>query len=155
MMAFEKVFFSTTYGGETVSLAAAKATLDVLDREPVIEHIWRLGARLRAGIESAAAEWKIPLKLGGNPPRSGLVFLGADGKESFPLKTLFMQETVKRGILFGGPVFITYSHTDEDIDVTIGAVTEAFRIMAGALAAGDVAPFLEGEVIGVVFRQRN
>jgi glutamate-1-semialdehyde aminotransferase len=155
MMAFEKVFFSTTYGGETMSLAAARATLDVLDREPVIEHIWRQGERLRTGIQKAAAEWKIPLKLSGNPPRSGLVFQDGDGNESFELKTLFMQETVKRGVLFGGPVFITYSHSDQDIERTLDAVAEAFRVMRQALDAGEVAPFLEGEVVGVVFRQRN
>jgi len=66
-----------------------------------------------------------------------------------------MQETVKRGILFGGPIFTTYSHTDEDIDRTLDAVAEAFRVMRQALDAGAVAPFLEGEVIGVVFRQRG
>lgn len=155
MMAFETVFFSTTYGGETLSLAAAKATMDVLDSEPVIDHIWRQGRRLRAGILDAAGEWKIPLKLGGNPPRSGVTFQGEDGKDSFELKTLFMQETVKRGILFGGPIFMTYSHTDEDIDRTLDAVSEAFRVMRQALDAGAVAPFLEGEVVGVVFRQRD
>ena len=154
MMAFEKVFFSTTFGGDTVALAAARATLDVLDSEPVIEHIWRQGAKLRAGIEGAAAEWKIPLKLGGNPPRSGFVFQDNGGKESSELKTLFLQETVKRGILFGGPVFITYSHSDEDIARTIGASAEAFRVMLQALDSGSVGPFLEGEVVGVVFRQR-
>ena len=155
MMAFERVFFSTTYGGETISLAAARATMDVLDSEPVIEHIWRQGESLRTGIQKAAAEWKIPLKLGGNPPRSGLVFQDGDGNESFELKTLFMQETVKRGVLFGGPVFTTYSHSDQDIDHTLQAVTEAFRVMRDALDAGAVAPFLQGEVVGVVFRQRN
>ena len=155
MMAFEKAFFSTTFGGETVSLAAARATMNVLDREPVIEHLWRLGGRLRQGIEKAAEESKIPVKLNGNPPRSGLVFQNADGKESYELKTLFMQETVKRGILFGGPVFITYSHNDQDIDRTLDAVAEAFRVMRQALDAGAVAPFLEGEIVGTVFRPRN
>ena len=41
MDAFEEVFFSGTHGGETLSLAAARATLDVLSTEPVYEHLWR------------------------------------------------------------------------------------------------------------------
>ncbi len=44
MRAFEEVFFSMTYGGETVSLAAALATLEVLSTEPALEHIWARGA---------------------------------------------------------------------------------------------------------------
>jgi glutamate-1-semialdehyde aminotransferase/spore coat polysaccharide biosynthesis protein SpsF (cytidylyltransferase family) len=155
MMAFENVFFSTTYGGETVALAAARATLDTLDQEPVIDHIWRLGAALREGILRAATESQIPLTLGGNPPRSGLVFQDGEGRESSELKTLFMQETVKRGVLFGGPVFISYSHSDADIRHTIDAVAEAFRVMRRAIDGGSVGVFLEGEVAGTVFRPRS
>ena len=155
MMAFEKVFFSTTYGGETIALAAARATLEALEREPVIEHIWRQGRALRRGIEDAAREWHIPLRLGGNPPRSGLVFEDGDGRESSELRTLFMQETVKRGVLFGGPVFISYSHSDADIRHTVDVVTDAFRIMRRALDDGSVGTLLEGESVGTVFRPRD
>jgi glutamate-1-semialdehyde aminotransferase len=155
MQSFEQVFFSTTYGGETASLAAARATLDVLRREPVIEHIWSLGARLRAGIERGAAEWRIPLKLHGNPPRSSFTFLDEQGKESFDLKSLFMQETVRRGVLFGGPVFVTWSHTEADIDRTVDACAAAFGVMRRALDAGSVRAALEGEPVGVVFRSRE
>ena len=50
MRAFDEIFFSMTYSGETVSLAAARATLDVLRSEPVLEQIWETGRRLRAGL---------------------------------------------------------------------------------------------------------
>jgi glutamate-1-semialdehyde aminotransferase len=155
MKIFEKVFFSTTYGGETVSLAAARATLDVLRDQPVIEHIWTLGARLREGILRAAEEWNIPLKLPGNAPRSGFTFLDEAGKESFEIKSLFMQETVRRGILFGGPVFVTWGHTARDIQRTVDACAEAFQVLARARDQGSVRALLEGDPVGVVFRSRN
>ncbi len=53
MDALSDVFFSGTHGGETLSLAAARATLDVLVREPVHDHLWRLGRRLQAGVGAA------------------------------------------------------------------------------------------------------
>lgn len=155
MEVFDRVFFSTTYGGETMALAAARATLDVLQREPVIEHIWTVGRNLREGLERAAAESNIPLRLVGNAPRSGFVFLDEAGNESAELRTLFLQETVKRGVLFGGPVFVTWSHTEEDVRRTVEASAEAFRLIRRALDAGSVASFLEGEVVGTVFRPRS
>ncbi|HYB24017.1 MAG TPA: aminotransferase class III-fold pyridoxal phosphate-dependent enzyme, partial [Solirubrobacteraceae bacterium] len=92
MQAFEQVFFSMTYAGETVALAAALATLETLRREPVIEHIWARGEQLRAGIRQLAAGTSFDVHLGGNPPRSGLVFGDRDGLASPPLRGLFLQE---------------------------------------------------------------
>ena len=45
----ENVFFSGTFGGETLSLAAAIATIDKMRREPVIERLWQTGQTLSAG----------------------------------------------------------------------------------------------------------
>jgi len=71
------------------------------------------------------------------------------------LKSIFLQETVKRGVLFGGPVFTTFSHGTEEIRKTIDASTEAFKVLKAAAECADPASFLEGEPVGVVFRQRN
>jgi glutamate-1-semialdehyde 2,1-aminomutase len=91
----------------------------------------------------------------GNAPRSGIAFLDEKGQESYELKSLFMQETVRRGILFGGPVFVTWAHSEQDINRTVDACEAAFRVLRKALEAGSVKPFLQGEVVGVVFRPRN
>lgn len=85
MRAFEEIFFSMTYAGETVLLAAAKATLEVLRCEPVIEHLWARGGELREGLRRLAAEVSFGVELAGNPPRSALSFsgqpTGSDGEE--------------------------------------------------------------------------
>ena len=149
MRAFEEVFFSMTYSGETVSLAAARATLGVLRSEPVIEHIWARGRELREGIERLAAGVSFAVELAGNPPRSALAF-GADA--DMLLRGLFLQECHRHGVLFGGPMFPTYSHTPRDIAHTLDAVEAAFARMETAFAAGDVESHLEGRAPGVVFR---
>ena len=51
MHLMEDVFFSGTFGGETLSLAAAIATIDKIEREGVIDHLWATGGEL---IESGA-----------------------------------------------------------------------------------------------------
>jgi glutamate-1-semialdehyde 2,1-aminomutase/spore coat polysaccharide biosynthesis protein SpsF len=170
MKAFAEVFFSMTYAGETVSLAAAKATLGVLREEPVVEHIWTRGRELRAGLERLAEHTSFTVKLAGNPPRSALSFgeperepLGAEvaasekvgADPSILLRGLFLQECHRQGVLFGGPTFTTYSHTPEDIAHTLAAVQAAFERMEQAYLAGDVEGHLEGQAPGVVFRSHH
>ena len=154
MSAFERIFFSTTYGGETVSLAAARATIDVMRSEPVLAQIWDVGESLRCGIEELVAGVGFDVMLGGNPPRSALTFL-VDGEPNFELRGIFLQETHKRGVLFGGPIFTTYSHDAEDVGNTLAAVEAAFARMDRAVASGDLDAHLEGTAPGAVFRRHT
>ncbi|MBI1911711.1 MAG: aminotransferase class III-fold pyridoxal phosphate-dependent enzyme [Deltaproteobacteria bacterium] len=155
MNELNEVFFSMTYSGDTVGLAAAKATIEELLNKPVIEHIWEMGEKLHKGINDFATSEGVNFKIFGKPPRGGISVKNAKGEDDLLLKSVFMQETVKRGILYGGPVFINYSHSLEDIEKTIKASCEAIEVLKGAIESGDPAGVLEGEPVGVVFRQRN
>jgi glutamate-1-semialdehyde aminotransferase len=155
MAAFEEVFFSMTYSGETVSLAAARATLEVLRSEPVIEHIWARGAELREGIRRLAGEVGFGVDLAGNPPRSALGFRDCEGLPSSLLRGLFLQECHKAGALFGGPIFITYSHSEADIARTLEVVELAFARMDDACRGGEVEARMEGRPPDVVFRSHD
>lgn len=155
MRELEEVFFSMTYSGDTIGLSAAKATINILMNEPVLDYIWKKGEKLHAGMRERAADLKIPFEISGQPVRAGMTFRDNMGKESLDLKSLFLQETIKRGILFGGPVFITYSHTDEDIEKTLDAFTHAMKSLRKALDVDSVDPFMEGEKVKVIFRKRD
>jgi hypothetical protein len=120
----------------------------------VIEHIWRIGEELRRGIQELSRGVSFGVELGGNPPRSGLTF-SMDGEPSFALRGLFLQETHKRGVLFGGPIFPTYSHDDDDVRATLAAVEAAFERMETAYVSGDLESHLEGVPPGVVFRSHT
>jgi glutamate-1-semialdehyde aminotransferase len=155
MRAFEEIFFSMTFGGETPSMAAAIATLETLRREPVIEHIWARGAELRTGVERLAADVSFGVEMTGNPPRSGLGFRDSDGQPSSLLRGLFLQECHRRGVLFGGPIFTTYSHSADDVARTLETIQAAFACMETAHRRGDVHAHLDGCPPGVVFRTYN
>ncbi|MFQ5638719.1 MAG: aminotransferase class III-fold pyridoxal phosphate-dependent enzyme [bacterium] len=152
MRELENVFFSMTYGGETVSLRAAMATITEIRENQVIERIWETGRWLRSGLEHLIRELGVNAALDGNPPRSGLTFYDRDGKPSLLLKSLFLQETVKRGVLFGGPIFVTYSHTTEDIEKTLVACEAAFKRIKQAVEENAVKKYLEGEPMSTVFK---
>jgi len=155
MKSLDEVFFSMTFSGDTTGLAAAMATIKTIMEEPVIEHIWEKGAQLHRGLKRAAKEWGLDVEISGRPPRAGLTFRNYMGDIDPLMRSLFLQETVKRGVLFGGPLFISYSHSDEDINKTIDVSYEAFCKVRSAFESASPASFLEGKVVGEVFRSRR
>ncbi len=78
-----------------------------------------------------------------------------EDRPSTALRGLFLQECHRRGVLFGGPIFTTYSHSEADIARTLEAVEAAFARMEAAHARGDVEAELEGRAPGVVFRSHR
>ncbi len=155
MKELNEIFFSLTFSGETLAMAAALATINEIRTRNVIPYIWEKGRKLRGELNRAAQEAGVDLLIPGNPPRSGFVFRDNSGQESLDLKSLFLQETVKQGILFGGPVYISFSHTDGDIEKTVEASFEALRIVGKAIGEGNVDKYMEGKKIGTVYRSRE
>jgi glutamate-1-semialdehyde aminotransferase len=149
----EEVFFSTTFGGEVLSLAAAMAVLDEMQEQPVVAHIWKQGQRLQDGFNRMAAEKGVAGCFTGFPPRMFPVFKDAQGAVSKLHKSLFWQETVKRGILFGNAQMISFSHTDDDITRTLSACDEALDFVKEADASGEPERFLEGTLPTDIFRK--
>jgi glutamate-1-semialdehyde aminotransferase len=152
---YEKVFLiSTTHGGETHALAAAIATIDVFQQENVFEHNQKIGNLLLAKVE------ELLKKIGMNQyvdiiPCSWLPtfnFRDQDYKISSAFRTLIMQEMFGEGVFFQGYLCPTLSHTPEDIDKIIGALTVSLEVYKRALNEG-VEKYLVGPEVKSVFRK--
>ncbi len=139
-----KVFISTTFGGETVSLAAACATLQTFEEQNVVAHLWRQGQRLRDETNRLIEKYGLPVRCIGYPPRINLSFMEKFDQPSLQLKTLFLQEITKRGLLMGWTMFPSFSHTDADIDRTLEVFEDAFAICQKALRDENLPALLEG-----------
>lgn len=146
----DKVFISSTFGGETLSLAACIATINVLREEPVHERIWEVGTRIRAGLNEIAERMGSNIRCIGLPPRLGFVFRTINDEPSDELKTLFMQEVAKRGIYFVWNMLPSYATTDEDINTVLEAFEDSLRICVAAEKEGKVKDKLEGKIPIVV-----
>lgn len=150
----ERVFLlSTTHGAQTHELAAAIATMRFYRENPVIETLQARGQRLREGVTQASAALGLGRQVGVVSRDCNLLFYTRDaqGQPSQPLRTLFMQELVRHGIL--APSFVvSWSHSEADIDRTIDAVAQALQVYRQALDAG-VDRFLQGPAVQPVFRR--
>ncbi|MBU4288254.1 MAG: hypothetical protein KKI12_08810 [Proteobacteria bacterium] len=117
--------------------------------------MWKQGKKLREGYNDLSKVYGLEDYTGciGMPPRTVIEFKDAHGIDSREMKTLFQQETIKRGILCSGSHNICYSHTDEDIESTLRIYDEALQIITRAIAGKDIKKFIEGEIVKLVFRK--
>ena len=152
----ERVFLlSTTHGAETHAFAAAIATVKVYENEPVIEHLYRQGARLAEGFRHASAAHGLSDHVAVIGKECNLWYStrDQDGNLSQEFRSLFLQELIKRGVLAPSLV-VSYSHSDEDIDRTIDAIDGALAVYQQAMQDG-VERYLVGRPCNVVFRKYN
>ena len=139
MKMMEDVFFSFTFGGETLSLAASAAALDKLVEQDVTGYLARLGTGLMTELRKLVERHDVAdlMSVTGHPSWSFLILKDVPGCSSFHSKTLFMQEMFQRGILAYGTHNLTFAHTQQDIDTLMAVYDEVFPIMrAGALEGG-------------------
>jgi glutamate-1-semialdehyde 2,1-aminomutase len=156
MKLMEEVFFSFTFGGETLSLAASGATLDKLVRENVTAHLNRLGEELLAGVNALIERHGVQqlLRTGGHPTWSFLLIQDVPGCPQLHTKTLFMQEMFERGILAYGTHNLTYAHTPADIQALLAAYDEVFPLLRAGALEGRLGELLRCKPLEPLFKIR-
>jgi glutamate-1-semialdehyde 2,1-aminomutase len=135
MKLMEEIFFSFTFGGEALSLAASLATMTKLQKLPVIETIKTQGKKVIKGIQSLVEKHDIShlLSVAGHPSWSFLLFKDGNRYDQWEIKTLFLQEVFARGILTIGTHNMSYSHSDNDIQRLLTVYDEVFPILKDAV----------------------
>ncbi|KAB2709461.1 glutamate-1-semialdehyde 2,1-aminomutase [Brucella intermedia] len=146
---------STTHGAETHAMAAAIATMTIYRDEPVIERLYEQGSKLAAGVNAAIAAHGLQkhVRLFGRPCCLAYGTLDEAGQPSQAFRTLFLQETIRRGVLMPSLV-VSYTHSDTDIARTVDAIDGALGIYVRALNDG-VGSYLTGRPSQVVYRRFN
>jgi glutamate-1-semialdehyde aminotransferase len=156
MQTMNDIFFSGTFGGETLSLASAKAVLKKLKRDNVIKYLSDLGTYLHKKLDKLIAELDISYFLGytGHPSWSFLIFKDNRNATSWELKTFFMQEMFKRGVFTIGAQTLSYAHTQKDIDYLLKAYREVFSLMKEYINNNTLQSKLECEPLKPLFSVR-
>lgn len=134
MQALDRAVITTTYAGETLSLAAAGATLDVLRDEPVLDHVWAMGERLQAGFDEAARARGLAARSVGLPPAVQFRF-HADAEADEAARTVFFRELLQRGVFPSRHFLMSYAHQPADVDETLAAMGPALDAVAASLPA--------------------
>lgn len=120
MREFEEVMVSSTNGGETLSIAAGKATLEYMRNLGTIEWCWRMGNRLREGLADIGYE------VAGYACRPAIIT-----NYSLEEKSILIQELLKRNVLLHSGLLINlcYAHTTDQIDSALSRFEDVYKGM--------------------------
>jgi glutamate-1-semialdehyde aminotransferase len=154
-LADDDIFFYTTFGGEALSLAAAKATInEIIDRR-VISYLHQKGELLLEGFNFVAEKLNMDYtKCIGYNFRSMVTF-NSTTNDPLILKSFVQQEMIKRGILWSGFHNMSYSHTDDDIQYILMVYEEVLALLKTAVESRSVEEKLKGEPVQPVFRKTD
>lgn len=156
MRLMEEVFFSFTFGGETLSLAAALATMVKLRREPVLATIAQRGRLLTDGLAAivdrqGAGEF---LSVSGHPAWSFLNIGDAGSCTSYGLKTLLEQELFAAGYLGYGTHNMCFAHSDADVAGLLQVYEDVVPKMVDAVVNDALRDHLRCEPLVPLFKIR-
>lgn len=156
MREMEDIFFSTTFGGEALSLAAAIAVIDKMRSQPVIGRIWRTGEALATGAEAriAAHGLEKQITLNGLAPWKVLGFHDHPKARKEAIKTLFLMQMLGNGVLINASHNVCYAHSDSDVEHVLSAYDASLQVVADELKTGQLEERLGIPVIMPVFSVR-
>jgi glutamate-1-semialdehyde 2,1-aminomutase len=155
MEGFKEVFFSGTFGGELLSLTAANVVLDKVKDGRVIPELYRVGQAIQEGLMSEISHKKYEfVNLSGNPTWTFLNWtLSSDALQN-QVKTYFLQEMFKRGILVLSTNNVTTTLNQKDISKILTAYAEVFEAISKALERDSLDALLECQPIVPLFKVR-
>jgi len=156
MKEMEEIFFSFTFGGEALSLAAAKATLEKLKREPVTATLAARGRQVMQGASQIIERNGLQdlFSVSGHPTWSFLNIKDARGASAFEIKTLWLQEILDRGILSVGTHNVNYAHSEADISRLLTVYDEVLPFIGRTLDDGRLKDALRCEPLVPLFKVR-
>jgi glutamate-1-semialdehyde 2,1-aminomutase len=152
----ERVFLlSTTHGAEMNGLGAFIETVNFIQQNDTISHLWDYGTQLVSGINKISSEYEISNYFNIIGPSCSPTFQTFDlsGKTSLSLRTLFAQEMLKSGVLMPW-IALSNAHRESELIKTLDAADRSLAVYKKALE-NDVKNFLEGPEIKPVFRKYN
>jgi glutamate-1-semialdehyde aminotransferase len=131
---FTRTHYCPTFKAEIYSLAAARRAIQIYRTEPIVDHIWRTGARLMAGIDAMCVELGVPGRCTGPAFRFTLTFDDPDPIARRQLRTLYMQELLRQALLtVTGVMLPSYAHSDADVNETLKRTGIALSVVADAV----------------------
>lgn len=143
----DNIFFSGTAFGETLSIAAAIATVDKLERENVVAHLHEQARIVGGQMLNCLSRHDIPANI---EITHGLIRIGFDDRDTTTkeqLATLFRQEMAANGVLIINANALSFAHKEPEIQRVGAAYEAAFEEIARAVKQGDVGQRLGGQAI--------
>ena len=134
-----QVYATGSFWCASVAMAAAMATLDVLETHDAVAHMTRMGERLRAGLQSQALRYGVGIRQSGPPQMPQVLF---DDDPAFERGMLFTDMALRHGVYLHPRhnMFLSLAHQPADIDLALQATDHAMAAVAATFGRRAPSP---------------
>ena len=127
MTAENKLFISSTYFPNSEGFVAALKTIEILERDKVLENIWEKGDRFIEKIRALLDKYDVGAELTGVAPMFYITFEKDETGAYKGKRKDFYTQLIRKGFFFSPyhHAYISFRHTEEDLSLTLTAIEES------------------------------
>ncbi len=132
MMAAEsKLFISSTFFPNSEAFVAALKTIEILERENVLDDIWKKGEWFMEKIQALIDKHDVGAELTGVAPMFYITFKKDETGAYKGKRKDFYTQLIRKGFFFTPfhHAYISYRHSKEDLDLTLTAIDETLAFI--------------------------
>ncbi|HCX59085.1 MAG TPA: glutamate-1-semialdehyde 2,1-aminomutase [Candidatus Cloacimonas sp.] len=127
MVLADKVFLSSTFFPNSDSIVAALKTIEILERDKVLDVVKQKGEKFAIDVQKVIDESGMPVEFSGAPWMPFITFNKDENGLYKKLRTEFYTQLIRRKV-FLQPYhhgYICFRHSDADLAYTVGAIKES------------------------------
>lgn len=132
MAAAQKLFISSTFFPNSDGYIAALKTIEILERDHVIDAIWEKGGRFLKRIQGIIDKYDAGAELSGIAPMFFITFKKEKTGTHRAKRDEFYTQLIRRKIFLHPHHhgYICYRHTEEDLEMTAKAIDESMAYVS-------------------------
>jgi glutamate-1-semialdehyde aminotransferase len=131
MAAAQKLFISSTFFPNSDGYVAALKTIEILERDHVLDKIWEKGGRFLKKVQDIINKYNVGAELSGVAPMFFITFKRDKTETHRARRDDFYTQLIRRGIFFTPHHhgYICYRHTEQDLNITAKAIDESLAYL--------------------------
>ncbi len=131
MVAADKLFISSTFFPNSLPYIAALKTIEIMERDKVLDDIWAKGGRFLKKIQDIIEKCDVGAELSGVAPMFFITFKQDEMDTRKGRRDDFCTQLIRKGFFFTPHhhAYICYRHTEEDLNKTVQAIDEAMAYL--------------------------
>jgi len=131
MAAAQKLFISSTFFPNSDGYVAALKTIEILERDKVLDKIWEKGDRFLKKVQAIINKYEVGAELSGVAPMFFITFKRDKAETHRARRDDFYTQLIRRGIFFTPHHhgYICHRHSEQDLEITAKAIDEALAYL--------------------------
>lgn len=148
----QETFISSTYWTEGIGFTAALATINKFVEINAAQNIKEKGEYFQLELKKIIEKHNMNITVGGLPCISTFTF---NYEEPLAVKTLFIQEMLKKGYLSTVALYMTYAHTKSQLDDYLKEIENFIKKYKSDIESNNIEQYLEGPICHAGFKRVN